>query len=446
MGKVGTLMIRVVLDEPNRIYCGPNEPVTGYVNLYYDIPDSRKKREESPADLFGPLKLSINFHGRAKTKITTDNSSHGSVHRGRAPLFHIVSEIHDGPYRSAPGEKHRIPFSVYFPPTADMSSLRTWREHPKFDPGFFGELPPSCKTDYVRVNSKFEAFTEFRVETTATMPGIDIKIIIINEHEGPLVLYEKPRTRVEDVDTANDVWRSRLKIRNAELLPESERPSGFREKLKAMTQSDYFPEYYFEALCTYPQRLYLQEPIRFELRIWPQAELSTAPLWPDLYLKTFAVTLHARTLVRANLHILSEPESFGDEKVLGFVAGEQDLPPGPFEKANDMTKSIVTGPLSGGPSSFTTFNIARSYQMQIKFVVAGAGKEFKSERCVPVEVCPPLTVPGGDGTGAGSAAMPGGETIAGPSSARPPAPEAPDGLPRYEAQVEPPAYGEQKGA
>ncbi|KAI6790563.1 hypothetical protein KC361_g7851 [Hortaea werneckii] len=446
MGKVGALMIRVVLDEPNRIYCGPKEPVTGYVNLYYNIPESRKKREELPSDLFGPLKLSISFHGRAKTKITTDNSSSSSVHRGRAPLFHIVSEIHDGPYRSAPGEKHRIPFSVCFPPAADMSSLGTWKEHPKFDPGCFQQLPPSCRTDYVRVNSKFEAFTEFRVETTAIMPGIDIKIVNLQEHEGPLVLYEKPRTRTEDADTVNDVWRSRLKIRNAELLPENERPSGFRERFKAMTHSDYFPEYYFETLCTHPQRLYLQEPIKFELRIRPQAELSTAPLWPDLYLKTFAVTLYARTLVRANLHIFSEPESFGDEKVLTFVATEQDLPPGPFEKANDMMKSIVTGQLKGGPSSFTTFNIARSYQMQIKFVVAGAGKEFKSERYVPVEVCPPLTVPGADGTGVGSAVSAEGEAMAGPSSARPTAPGEVDGLPRYEAQVEPPAYGEQKGA
>ncbi|RMZ09077.1 hypothetical protein D0862_03741 [Hortaea werneckii] len=446
MGKVGALIIRVVLDEPNRIYCGPKEPVTGYVSVYYDTSDSRKKREEVPSDLFGPLKLSINFHGRAKTKITTDNSSSTSVHRGRAPLFEIVSEIHDGPYRSAPGEKHWFPFSVCFPPTVDMSHRRIWKEHPKFDQGFSEEVPPSCKTDHIRFNSKFEAFTEFRVETTAIMPGIDIKIMIINEHEGPLVLYEKPRTRPADVDAANDVWRSRLKIRNAELLPQNERPSGFRERFKAMTQSDYFPEYYFEALCTHPQRLYLQEPIRFELRIRPQAELSTAPLWPDLHLKTFAVTLYARTLVRANIHIFSEPESVGDEKVLGFVATEQELPPGPFEKANDMTKTVVTGPLSGGPSSFTTFNIARSYQMQIKFVVAGAGKEFKSERCIPVEVCPPLTVPCLDRTGTASAATMGDEATAGPSSARRNAPEGSDGLPRYEPQIEPPTYEEQKAA
>ncbi|KAI6865330.1 hypothetical protein KC338_g5116 [Hortaea werneckii] len=446
MGKFGALIIRVVLDEPKRIYCGPKEAVTGHVSVYYDTSYSRKKREEMPSDLFGPLKLSIIFHGRAKTKITKDSGGGSSVYRGRAPLFHVVSEIHDGPYRSAPGETQRLPFSVCFPPTVDMSHAGVWEAHPQFDRDFSEDVPPSFKTDHHHFYSKFETFTEYRVGTTATMPGIDLKIITLSEHEEPQVLYEQPRTRVEDVDAANNIWRSRLKIRNAELLPESERPSGFREKVKAMTRSDYFPEYYFEALCTHPQRLYLQEPIRFELRIRPQAELSTAPLWPDLYLKTFAVTLHARTLVRANLHILSEPESLGEEKVLGFVATEHNLPPGPFEKANDMTKSIVTGPLSGGPSSFTTFNIARSYQMQIKFVVAGAGKEFKSERRIPVEVCPPLILPGADGPGAGAAAMPGGETIAGPSSARAGAAGGPDGLPRYEAQVEPPAYGEQKGA
>ncbi|KAI7079994.1 hypothetical protein KC327_g671 [Hortaea werneckii] len=446
MGKFGALIIWVVLDEPNRIYCGANEPVTGHVTVRYDTSYWRKKQKELPADLFGPLKLSIIFHGRAKTKITQSNGNSSSVYRGRAPLFHIVSEIHDGPYRSAPGETHRIPFSVCFPPTVEMSHAGIWKEDSRFDRTFSDDLPPSFTIDHTGFSRKFEAFTEYRMGTAAIMPGLNINVLRLTEREEPEVLYEQPRTRAEDVDPSNRIWRSQFKIQNAELLPENERPSGFKEKFRAMTHSDYFPEYHFEVSCMHPERLYLHECIKFQLRVRPQADLCTAPLWPDLHLKFFVVTLEARTSVRANVQFLREPDAHTEEKVLSFVATEHELPPGPFEKANDMTKGIVTGPLSGGPSSFTTFNIARSYQMQIKFVVAGAGKEFKSERRIPVEVCPPLTVPGGDRTGAGAAAMSGGETIAGPSSSRPTAPEGPDGLPRYEAQVEPPAYGEQKGA
>ncbi|TKA25884.1 hypothetical protein B0A50_05639 [Salinomyces thailandicus] len=447
---IGTLTVYVALDEPEKIYCGSDDAITGHVTVHY-TPTSSKKQTSPPPDLFGPLHLTAHFHGRAKTRVYKNNSQNRQTYRGRSPLFSAISVVHDGPFRSAPNETHRFPFSVTFPSSIDISHTGAWKPDYCFDTAFTGDLPPSFDLRYTGLAHRFDALTEYRLGAQASLPGLDVYIDA--RHAGknsPLhssqeleIHYSPPLSRLP-ADPANSTFTNHHKIQNALLLPEPDRPSGFKEKFKSLTHSDYFPEFHFEVLCTHPRRLYLHSPLHFSIRVRPQADLCTAPLWPEVHLKIFTFTLTARTSARAEQQFLSEPSSEGSETILRFSASAKDLPPGPFEKANDMTKAIVTDVLAGGPCSFATRNIRRAYEMRIELVVACAGKSMRVRRDVEVVVCPPLA---GQVQRVGSGED-GGDCVAGPSSLPSSAGKvgAADGkqavLPRYEEREEPPAYGE----
>lgn len=415
---IGTLNAAVFLDEPKLIRCGTDDNVTGHVAVTYR-PDFSS--DGSHPDLFGPLVVTVLFHGRAKTKVIKSNGNNRSTYRGRAPLFQINTKIYDGTFKSAPNQTHRLPFSLKFPEgVAATYNQGHWRPDSRFITDLGQPLPPTFFLDYHGFAHRFTAFTEYRIGARVHMPNIDIKVGGLSEDSQPVVLYERPRVKPEAMVQRWHQSKDVCMVQNEHLVPEDDRASGFKQKAKAMFKSDYYPEYHFEVHTKYPGHIYLGQPMTFEISIKPIESRCTAPITPEITMCAFNADINAYTEARAERIMFGEPESNGHDcvaKMTGRLIDSKE----PFSKAKDYTKIITTPEVRGIPTSFSTFNINRTYTLELKYTIIAATKGFKVSKQIRVIVFPPLDLP---------AAAP----VAGPSSG----PVAPS-LPEYER---PPEYHE----
>lgn len=424
---IGTLLTAVVLDHPVEVHCGPSSLVSGHVQLRF-VPEGL--RGTGTPELFGPLRLSVVFHGRAKSKIVKRSNNTTHVYRGRAPLFSITQVIHDGPIKVSSQKPENIPFVVQFPesiqPFHDQGS---WLADPRFPGGPGQPLPPSMHLDHHAVGRHFECFTEYRVGTTASMRQIDVKISPSSGDDERMVYYEQPYIPTDIAsDPKRNTARDIARIQNEFLLPESDRPSGFKQKAKAFFSSDYYPFYHFEIRVNAPSEIHLGEPLEYMITIVP-FKSSTAPLVPKITLLGYEASIKAYTEVRSEAGGLFsvQHESHGDETAI-YASGSVD-DRGPFREENDLTKTVTIPKVQGIPSTFSTFNIIRTYKLKIKFTVEAATKTTRVEAKFPLTILPPLDR--AQTADASSSAAP----IAGPSNPVPD--DERQALPVYE---QPPGY------
>lgn len=106
---LGTVYVRIELDDPTRIYYGPEDPVQGNVVLRY-TPDHRSK---VTSELFGPLQIQVKLSGALR--VDHGRSANTRLLTIPRELFHQQDRIYDGPFRAEPGSEHRFPFTVFFP-------------------------------------------------------------------------------------------------------------------------------------------------------------------------------------------------------------------------------------------------------------------------------------------------------------------------------------------
>lgn len=389
----GAVWGKVVLDNPAKYHCGPNDPVTGHVELLYRTTVRSQDANDRSPSLFGPLKLFVTFYGRAKSKIRKSNGQSSTTYRGRAPLFSQQIKIHDGPWTCEPGQSTRFPFSLNFPATTQpMNGQGDFRQDRRFHEEAGGPLPPTFSTKFRGFSKSTEAFVEYRLSASMSMPGIDIDIRgLDSDHYIPVVLYEQPRLPISQAaPPQTQQFKQTNLIQNQYLLPEEERPTGFRQKTKFLFSSEHYPIYMYDIITTAPAEVYLGQPLVFEISIRPNLETTTAPLHPKLGILWLRARFLACTQVRCEHSLFSTPESDTNDALprLSAEVIDQSVP---FSKANDYTKVCRTHTgLMGVCSPFTTYNISQQYRLNVEFRIAGAGTEQTFERNMPVMVHPPL--------------------------------------------------------
>lgn len=424
---VGTLHTDIILNDPGRIHCGTRDPVQGHVNIRY-TPGPKNAN----AELFGPLAVAVVLHGRAKSKIWKSNGQSTSIYRGRAKLFAKGAEIYNDSFRAQSGDAQSFPFSVSFPenaiPVCDMSGYiveqDTFTEDPRFDTSPSQPLPPSFQSSYHGFAHRYESFVEYRLGVQVTMPQLQVAVIKPTEDEEPIIHYERPRVPPSISMKPPPVWRGYESVRNELLLPESDRPSGFRQKTKALLGAGHFPTYAFDWVCLAPNEIHLGQPVCFEVKIMPREHECTATLIPEVRLKYFRIDITAHTQVRAKAVLFSCPGSEGNYKVyqaIGAIDSQE-----PFSKANDNTKVVNTDAIGSGRigsfvTTFTTFNISQIYTTKIGFAFELVGKLKHIEREYATMVHPPLEIPRHPPS-----------TTAGPSSQPFSGENRSSGLPQYE--------------
>ena len=146
------------------------------------------------------------------------------------------------------------------------------------------------------------------------MPRLQVDISKPEKDNEPFVRYERPRlARVVKDDPVK--WTGYISVKNELLLPEADRPTGFKQKAKAALSSDYFPTYSFDWECLAPRHLYFGQPAAFEIHIRPRENECTAVVIPDVHLSSLTAEVKAHTQVRAEKQLFTSPESSSDTTV-----------------------------------------------------------------------------------------------------------------------------------
>jgi hypothetical protein len=382
---IGTLLAKIILDEPRKIHYGSSDPVKGKVVLTYT--PSTKTREESNPELFGPLQLQVTFHGRSKTKVYKQSGNNRQIFRGRAPLFALSKIIYDDSFRSRPNQSHSFPFQLYFPEGAPKNPVGKWDADGRFKYEAGSPLPPSFNNSYSGFAHRYDCFVEYRVGVNVAMPRLRVIVAKPEKYDEPLIHYERPKPHF----TINERPAPRTgfeSVKNEFLLPEEDRPTGFKARAKAAFSLDYYPTYAFAWFLNGPQHLYLGQPLVFEMSIRPSEKVCTAVLVPDVHLTSFQVEIRAVVDVRAERQLFSSPESSSDEEKLRLKGVLQDNKP--FSKANDWTKAINTRDLRGVCSAFQSPNISLRYRMRVRGTFTFANKHKEFEKDYSVTIHPPI--------------------------------------------------------
>jgi len=416
----GTVLGSIVLDNPTKYHCGTEDRVTGHVALTYRPPGAYASQSTNglAQELFGPLKIFVTFGGRAKTKIHKSNGNTSSTHRGRAPLFQQHHKIHDGPYTSKAGECVRFPFSLRFPAaTQHLPGQGDFRQDPRFQEEAGHPLPPTFAASNHGFSKTFKAFVEYRLNADIRMPGIDISVVGLNQGgEGIPILYEQPRLPASAVAKFKPrAFADFITLQNEHLLPEEQRPTGFRQKAKFAFSSEKYPTYIFTIRGTMPTEVFVGQPIVFELGLYPDQDRCTAPVPPSVQLRWVRAEVRQYINIRAEHGFLSAEESNKDYH-LPRVPCMIVEPNVPFSKANDHTKFIHTTILNTA-SSFSTYNICQRYTLEVQYGIHAAGKDKTLKHIMPITVHPPV-----DDTGSSADAFMGNFAEASSSAVAPPPP------------------------
>jgi hypothetical protein len=392
----GSVTGKIVLDDPARYHCGPEDPVTGHVSLTYRPHPSSGPTQE----LFGPLSINLTFSGRAKTKIHKSNGNTSSTHRGRAPLFSQHHKLYDGPHTSKAGECVRFPFSLNFPPaTQNLPGQGDFRQDARFQEEAGHPLPPTFAASNHGFSKSFKSFVEYLLNAEIRMPGIDISVLMINQNQGDdgvPILYEQPRLSTSSIANFQPrPFTDSITLQNEHLLPEDQRPTGFRQKAKFALSSDKYPTYSFSLKGTIPTDVFIGTPLTLSLALHPDTSRSTAPVPPAITLRWLRAEARQYITVRAEHGFFSSEESSKDTH-LPLARGTIVEPEVPFCKGNDYTKVVHANVFKHDVgSSFSTWNICQMYTLEVEYQIHAAGKFKTCRHTVPITVHPPPVDDGG---------------------------------------------------
>lgn len=241
---------------------------------------------------------------------------------------------------------------------------------------------------YSGFSNQYDAFIEYRVGVTIHAPHIKVDIIKPDKYTEPLVYYQWPKVP-QALPPKYSQRRNSIRISNELLLPESDRPKGFRQKLKAGLSSNAYPNYNFDWQLLTPQHIYQGQPIAFEVRARPRDGDNTAIVVPDIHLRGLHASLTGYTVVRAEKQFFTSPEADHDDVVGNFRCRVDST--NPFSKANDWTIIANTTAVPENlPSTFRTVNISHTHTMQVTLTIEAAGKRFSYEPVFKVDILPPL--------------------------------------------------------
>lgn len=379
----GSLHVKILLDKPQHVYCGSGEPVTGRVSLRY-VPAQDERGGPQVTELFGPLRITIFFKGRIKTKIDKD-------YRGRVELFSIAVPAHDGPIQipatripfPPTPEPHIFPFAVRFPDAVAGSSYPEFEAHDdRFDVSPAQPLPPTCDVDHA------DGFVEYWVDVRVAVPGLHVTVFAPAEGTGPRVRYERPGPLTPPAPKPRQV-RGTLFAQNAHLLSEEERPRGFRQKVRAsLAGPANLPIATFAWSLTAPTQVSRGDSIELTVGARPDPDRSTAAVIPDVRLVRCAVRIEACSAIRSEINVVHGHDSVGIKEHVCAVPSLVDS--APFSADAGWSVSIVARPPKDLPSSFKSVCIAQYCRMKVYLKFLLAGETFEYDRPIPLTVYPPV--------------------------------------------------------
>ncbi|KAI1114008.1 hypothetical protein F5Y14DRAFT_461936 [Nemania sp. NC0429] len=267
---IGTLDVGVVLDKPDKVYCGHRDEVLGHISLSY-----ASGGKDSSTKLSGPLQIYVTLHGQSKTEIRT--SEH--VFCGQAQLLYRTAIFYSETFRAHTGSVSIFPFTLNFPEVIDDTPASSYTPPPSFH--------DSSNVDGVY---KFEASIEYHVGVRVDMPQTQVYMTPPTKYSKTVIHY-KATEASQPREEAPFSWHGLVAVSSKLLLPEADRLIDFRRKSEALSDEWKFPTYAFDWECSAPRDLYLGQPAHFQLCIRPRKWECTASLVPEVRLKYFRIEI-----------------------------------------------------------------------------------------------------------------------------------------------------------
>lgn len=394
---LGTLHVKLLLDQPQRVHYGPDDAVTGHILLKYRAAIPGLSPLTLNAELFGPLSLQVVFRGIARLHIGEE--SRVDTHL----LFAKVEQVHDGSFRAQPDSEHVFPFTIRFPehaqPRANTRVAAT--QHETSGRWVFEQsvasidvdaLPPSMESTVQRSPAgvtltqevaKTLASVRYTLTLQVRMTGIEVQIEVVNRGRKEIVYYDQPKvpaSRAINYLTQSHAFEQQLTAQHDSLRPPEARPRGIRDKTKALLKPTEPPKYVFTVRCFHvPQHAFIGQPIEFDISIASHSS-STTTTPPAVFLDSCNIALVAYTsgMQPSNIEILRNRNV------------DISHPPRPFSSTYGWSRGIDVGTLSYVPSTFRCGKIARSYKLRITIVFSVGKQNLHLRRDMPLEVHPPL--------------------------------------------------------
>ena len=394
--KIGTIYYSVVLDRESRVYAGSEDPVTGHVVLEFKAWD-REKGETNVEELFGPLQVHVTFEGDIRTEIDQDYMNRAShpEYRDERKLFQRTTLIYDGKVRAPVAEKKYIPFKFFFPKRA-QPTVKQKRNGLREDD--WDGLPPALHTEFRGAYGGGKGSVEYKIKAELELPGIEVDVATRGI---PPTLQYRPSIMPDSSSIALATFEQAFTVSDESLIPQPERPQGFRAKAKALLKEVEPPTYAFDIVSIdVPECVRPLQNLNFQIAIRTNHERTTATVTPEVILQECKVTIIGFCGVRV-WPTLQSPKESGEMRDLedAAVVFGTIRPEGPFSKENDYNKTITTQTLPYLPCSFAVDRMSRYYKARINMSLQVGSRRIHANREFPVTVLPPLQGGTSDVTG-----------------------------------------------
>ncbi|KAK4499550.1 hypothetical protein PRZ48_010066 [Zasmidium cellare] len=367
--KLGKLTTTLQITHPTRPHYGPNDPITGRLILRYNPATALFKKDPITADLFGPLRINVILVGTIRIKIRRDRDL-PTYHGGT--LFAQPFHVYDGGFKAMVNGEYSWPFEARFPDVGDGG----------------GRLPPSFASHFSDYPDVVDVDVFYQLGARVEMPGIDIRVNVPEGDSAPQVRYDIPRPPLSYITNNTSVFSHRASVQNEHLLPESHRPSGFKQKAKAVFSSSQFPVFTFDVFCTDQRNIHPGQRLTFNVRIIRNDAKSSSTdgdFFPTMILESFKADVKSATVVDASSRIIGSSQCY-DSRTAQSLSCKTTLP---IEFRKEWSADITTGPILNHTSSFEHAKTSRTYKLKVSLSFKIANKSIKVVKECPVTMLPP---------------------------------------------------------
>lgn len=370
------------------MHYGPNDTITGKILLAYSAHNSLVNRSAPTATLFGPLHIHVILHGRIRVKVRKGDS-HRLPSDHSVDLFRHASSVHRGTLKAEAGNTFEYPFAINFPqPAIDIYGKKGSYAELMAKGDSRGLLPLSFGTIFIDHPDVVDISVCYRVGCQIGMPGIDVKTVGPEGDSRPIILYGLPRPTRALVTGHRATSQSTARVQNEYLLPEDQRPQGFKQKAKAIFTSSHFPEFATDVKIAYQQYIYPGQKLKFDI-VLRHRDKSIGSEIPEVVLEKFECDFRAYTIVDVSERLIGPPQCIDRRTVQTLVCHTKMSQK--IVKADDYSFSITTDPLKNNVCSFAHHKVSRQYlhRIQMQFTIANESVKTKCE--CPVILVPPPT-------------------------------------------------------
>jgi hypothetical protein len=356
--------IRVDSPSPNSI-CVIGNKVTGAVIL-------------NSAEDQAVGSVQITFFGRAKTKIYRSNGQSRQTYKGRADFFRFTETLYTGKFTLRANE-YVWPFSFAFPDAAlSCVGQGQWKPSGGFHSQSRHPLPPTFSASHHGFSGNYESFIEYKLEAKLSRPP-DSYVFYSRGIEADASLKFSPTRAIESPEPDFKMQSRNLSHSSLLLLPENEgRALTFKEKTKSIFKSSELPRSSFAIFAELPRVICSNDRIPIFIGVKHLLENSTAPQLPVIKLQSFALTLVATTSVRAPRH-MSFAGEVSDTTSEKYHLENRTAVCIPITERTDLRNYYTNRGGRALVPTFSTYNICRSYRLELKLTVQCVDKNMTVE-------------------------------------------------------------------